>query len=183
MFQKKKVISLASERGVTHLEYIKTKPARDLKPIAHIVSWFLLILFISSHKPALFWFLWNRLHHVILKYLKDHDLLGKPYKKSFSLKFGIVKSASISGCSKNLCSMISNFRTYLRWLFKYLKIDSIHLSSRSISAVIYLKVVRAQNHPTILSYRTFGSKESYSFFTTKHSVVKNPICSLLPNIR
>ena len=61
----------------------------------------------------------------------------------------------------------------LRWLFKYLKVDSIHMSSRSISAVIYLKMVGAQNHPTILSYRTFSSKESLSFFTTKHSVVKN----------
>ena len=70
-----------------------------------------------------------------------------------------------------------------RWLFEYLKVDSISLSSRSISAVIYLKVVGAQNHPTILSYRTFGSKESKSFFTTEHLVVKNPVCSLLPNIR
>ena len=69
-----------------------------------------------------------------------------------------------------------------RWLFKFLKVDSIHLSSRSLSAVIYLKVVGAQNHQTILSYRTFGSKEYEPFFTTEHSVVKNPICSLLPNI-
>ena len=55
-------------------------------------------------------------------------------------------------------------------------LDSIHLSRRSISAVIYLKVVGIKNHPTILSYQTFGSKESYSFFTTEHLVVKNPIC-------
>ena len=33
--------------------------------------------------------------------------------------------------------------------------------------MIYLKVVGAQNHQTIFSYRTFGSKESYSYFTTE----------------
>ena len=71
----------------------------------------------------------------------------------------------------------------VRWLLKYLKVDSIHLSSRSISAVIYLKVVGAQNHATIHSYRTFSSKESKSFFTTEHLILKNLVCSLLPNIR
>ena len=65
---------------------------------------------------------------------------------------------------------------------QFLKVDSIHLSSRSLSVVIYLKVMEAQNQQTILSYRAFGSNESYLFFTTKRSVVKNPICSLLPNI-
>ena len=65
------------------------------------------------------------------------------------------------------------FLSLRRWLFKYLKVDSIHFSSRSISAVIYLKVVGAQNHPIILYYQKFGSKESYLFFATEHSVVKN----------
>ena len=69
-----------------------------------------------------------------------------------------------------------------RWLFKSLKVDLISLSSRSLPAMIYLKVVGAQNHQTILSYQTFGSKESYLFFTTEHSVVNNPIHSLLSNI-
>ena len=61
----------------------------------------------------------------------------------------------------------------LKLLFKFLKVDSIHLSSRSLLVVSYLKVVAAQNHQTILSYQTFGSKESYLFFATEHSVVKN----------
>ena len=76
-----------------------------------------------------------------------------------------------------------NSASLYRWLFKFLNANSIHLSSRSYSAVIYLKVVAAQNQPTILSYRTFGRKESYSSFTTEHSVENNSICSLLSNIR
>ena len=46
-----------------------------------------------------------------------------------------------------------------------------YLSSRSLSAVIYLKVVGAHNHQTFLYYQTFGSKESYTFFIAKHLVV------------
>ena len=61
----------------------------------------------------------------------------------------------------------------ISWLFKYLKVDSIHLSSRLISAMIYLKVVGAQNHPNILSYQKFCSKESYLLFATKLLIVKN----------
>ena len=45
-----------------------------------------------------------------------------------------------------------------RWLFKFLKVDSIHLNSRSLSAVIYPNVVGAQNHQTILSCRIFCRK-------------------------
>ena len=69
-----------------------------------------------------------------------------------------------------------------RWLFEYLKVDSINLSSRSLSVVLYLKVQGSHNQQTIFSYRTLCSKESYPFFTTKHSVVKNLIHSLVPNI-
>ena len=37
-------------------------------------------------------------------------------------------------------SMIHFSLSIIRWLLKFLKVDSIHLSSRSLSAVIYLKV-------------------------------------------
>ena len=65
------------------------------------------------------------------------------------------------------------FLWLVRWLFEFLKVDLFLLSRRSLSAVICLKVVGAQNHQTILSYRTFGRKESYLFFATKHLLVKN----------
>ena len=35
---------------------------------------------------------------------------------------------------------------FKRWLFKFLKVDSINFSSRSLLTVIYLKVVGTQNH-------------------------------------
>ena len=76
-----------------------------------------------------------------------------------------------------MCNIVTSgllvFIRDLRRLFKFLKVDSIHLSSRSLLAVIYLKVVGAQNQQIILSYRTFSSKESHMFFATKHLVVKN----------
>ena len=65
----------------------------------------------------------------------------------------------------------------IRQLFKFLKVNSVYLSSRSLLAVIYLKTLGAQNHQTILSYPTFGSEESYLIFATEHSVVKNVFLS------
>ena len=70
------------------------------------------------------------------------------------------------------------YNVNIRWFFKYLKVNFIHLSRRSLSSVIYPKVVGTQNQQTMLSYRTFSSKESYSFFSTKPSVVMNPIIFL-----
>ena len=82
-----------------------------------------------------------------------------------------LRSAGIT--AKQSQQVTSSNTEQIRWLIKYLKVDSIHLSSRSISAEVYLKVVGAQNHPTIISYQRFGSKESYSFFATEHLVLKN----------
>ena len=80
------------------------------------------------------------------------------------------------------CVVLNIFEFKCIWLFKFLKVDSIFISRRLLSVMIYLRVVGAQNHKTIISYRTFSSKELYLLFATKHSVVKNPICPLLPNI-
>ena len=55
------------------------------------------------------------------------------------------------------------------WLFEFLKVDSIHLSSMSLLAVIYLKVA--------------GLKITKLFIPTEHSLGNNPIHSLNPNIR
>ena len=63
-----------------------------------------------------------------------------------------------------------------KWLFKGLNLYYIHLDSRSVSAIIYPKVMRWG----LRINKAF--KESYSFFTTKHLVVNNPTSSLLPNI-
>ena len=49
-------------------------------------------------------------------------------------------------CLYNTCNWHYFGELYIRWLLKFLKVGSILLNSRSLLAVIYLKVVGAQNH-------------------------------------
>ena len=86
---------------------------------------------------------------------------------------GLVTWLGEMQCLKQKVSGALLLLLHLGWLFKYLKANSIHLSFWSLLAVTYLKVVEAQYHQTILSYRTFGIKESYNFFATEHLVVNN----------
>ena len=100
-------------------------------------------------------------------------LLLLPLLRRFAVPFGLATTMSLgyhglsSAQGSDLLTKSEISRVGIIGASKFLKVYFLHMSGRSLSAVIYLKVVGAQNQP---------------FFTTEHSVVKNPIPSLLPII-
>ena len=52
-----------------------------------------------------------------------------------------------------LLELVEEYKSLgVRWLFEFLKADSIHLSSRSLLVVIYPKMMGTQDQQIILSY-------------------------------